>query len=85
MKDAEAFLTLHLSWNIICINQIDKNYYKGSMGRMMRSVSLSIVTGVKNSSFESVALPIIFLPNFFIDPLVILLGSFLLSGNIPKN
>jgi membrane-bound acyltransferase YfiQ involved in biofilm formation len=55
------------------------------MGRIMRSLSLSIVTWVKNSSFESMVLPIIFLPNFFIDALVILVGSFLLSGNIPKN
>ena len=40
MKDAEPFVTLHLSSNIICINQIDKNYYKGLMQRIMRSVSL---------------------------------------------
>jgi len=85
MKEAEPFLTRHLSSNIIYIDQIDKAYYKGVMGRIMRLVSVSIVTWVLNSSFEPGVLPIIFLPNFFIDPLVILLGSFRLSGNIPKN
>jgi len=59
--------------------------YQEALGRMIRPVSESNVTLLKDSFFESKPFPINLSPNFFMESLFTLFRSFLLSGNIPAN
>jgi hypothetical protein len=59
--------------------------YQEALGRMIRPVSESNVTLLKDSFFEPKRFPIRLPPNFFTSSLLTLFRSFLLSGNIPAN
>ena len=55
---------------------------KDGIGQEIKPVS-SIVIGTKHKWLKSVFSPMMILPQFMTDSLVIRSGSFLLSGNIP--